>query len=101
MYYHASHYILRILGTDLKCTTSDASDEKNVAVTVQVRKGDRMIEVRSAILFFYGLPRIDAVSPTYGPRSGGTHITIRGSSLNISDPAKTTVRVGGQECTML
>ena len=59
-----------------------------------------MTEVRSPFLFFYGFPKIDIISPAYGPRSGGTHIIIRGSSLNISDPAKTTVRVGGQECAI-
>ena len=51
--------------------------------------------------FRYALPVISSVFPLYGPISGGTRVSIRGSELNISDTALTTATIAGVECKIM
>ena len=54
-------------------------------------------------LFTVVAPTVTGVEPSFGPMSGGTSITIRGTGLNISNVEDTRVTLdgeGGPECTI-
>ena len=89
-----------ISGTQIVCkTTGFASSpgSKDVIVTV------RGAPVVGASLFTVVAPTVTGVEPPFGPMSGGTSITIRGTGLNISNVEDTRVTLDGEdgpECTI-
>ena len=81
------------------CVTTASESDSEGEVTVSVRI-NRTTSFRNATYhsFRYALPVISSVFPLYGPISGGTRVSIRGSELNIGDTALTTATIAGVEC---
>ena len=86
-----------ITGRKVVCNTSDSTSAGEVIVDLRVRRGHTSM-MANPPTFLYAVPTIDSVSPLLGPSAGGTMVTIRGSSLNISDINETRVRLAGLEC---
>ena len=93
-----------IPGTQIVCeTTAFTSDPgpKDLIITVQRGAGSPPVVGRS--LFTVVAPTVTGVEPSFGPMSGGTSITIRGTGLNISNVEDTRVTLDGEdgpECTI-
>lgn len=85
-----------IPGTQVICTTSGSNSEGSTSVELQIQNGNRSWTIYSQ--FRYAIPSVDSVTPTYGPVSGGTLITISGNALNISSPQLATVIIAGAQC---
>ncbi|XP_068108861.1 plexin-D1 isoform X2 [Hyperolius riggenbachi] len=60
------------------CETSEAAVELSDWVTLDVNGGGRSKEKYS-----FMIPKVYSISPTLGPRAGGTKITISGKALDI------------------
>ena len=90
-------------GTQIVCETTaftSGPGPKDVIVTVMRGTGSPLV-VRG--MFIVVAPTVTGVEPSFGPMSGGTSITIRGTGLNISNVEDTQVSldgVNGPECTI-
>ena len=92
-----------ISGTQIVCkTTAFTSDPGPKDLIITVRGAGSPPVVRGS-LFTVVAPTVTGVEPSFGPMSGGTSITIRGTGLNISNVEDTRVtldREDGPECTI-
>ena len=90
-----------IPGTQIVCETTaftSAPGPKDLIITVH---GAGSSPVVGASLFTVVAPIVTRVEPSFGPMSGGTTITIRGTGLNISNVEDTRVTLDeedGPEC---
>ena len=93
-----------ISGTQIVCeTTAFTSGPGPKDVNVTVQRGTSSSVVVGGSLFTVVAPTVIGVEPSFGPMSGGTSITIRGTGLNISNVEDTQVTLDGEdgpECTM-
>ena len=93
-----------ISGTQIVCETTaftSGLDPKDLIITVQRGAGSSVVVGPS--LFTVVASTVTGVEPSFGPMSGGTSITIRGTGLNISNVEDTRVTLdgeGGPECTI-
>ena len=91
-----------IPGTQIVCETSvSGPGPKDLIVTVQ--RGTSSSVIVGGSLFTVVAPTVTGVEPSFGPMSGGTSITIRGTGLNISNVEDTQVTLDGEagsECTI-
>ena len=92
-----------ISGTQIVCETTaftSGPGSKDLIITV---RGAGLPPVVGGSLFTVVGPTVTGVEPSFGPMSGGTSITIRGTGLNISNVEDTRVTLdgeGGPECTI-
>ena len=81
-------------GKWLKCTivpdTSDNTD-RNETITMRVIRSSGSVSVNSMVHYQFITPFIQSVSPTYGPASGGTRITVQGTNFDIGNKEMTRV----------
>ena len=87
-----------IPGTQIVCKTTaftTGPGPKNVTITVQRGTSSSAFVGRS--LFTVVAPTVTGMEPSFGPMSGGTSITIRGTGLNISNVEDTRVTLDGQD----
>ena len=93
-----------IPGTQIICeTTAFTSGPGSKDVTITVQRGTSSSVVVRRSLFTVVAPTVTGVEPSFGPMSGGTSITIRGTGLNISNVEDTQVTLDGEdgpECTI-
>ena len=93
-----------IPGTQIVCeTTAFTSGPGPKDVNVTVQRGTSSSVVVRGSLFAVVAPTMTGVEPSFGPMSGGTSITIRGTGLNISNVEDTRVTLDGEdgpECTI-
>ena len=93
-----------ISGTRIVCeTTAFTSGPGSKDVIGTVQRGTSSSVVVGASLFTVVAPTMTGVEPSFGPMSGGTSITIRGTGLNISNVEDTQVTLDGEdgpECTI-
>ncbi|KAK2509507.1 hypothetical protein MC885_005673 [Smutsia gigantea] len=82
----------------LVCITANAGKEVAGAVTVEVPGRGRGV---SEHLFAYQDPKVHSISPARGPRAGGTHLTLYGSSLLTGRLEDIRVVIGDQPCRLL
>ena len=93
-----------ISGTQIVCETTaftSGPGPKDIIITVQ--RGTSFSVVEEQSLFTVVAPTVAGVEPSFGPMSGGTSITIRGTGLNISNVEDTRVTLDGEdgpECTI-
>ena len=93
-----------IPGTQIICETTaftSGPGPKDLIITVQ--RGTSSSVVVGGSLFAVVAPTVTGVEPPFGPMSGGTSITIRGTGLNISNVEDTQVTLDGEdgpECTI-
>ena len=86
-----------IPGMQIICvTTSFTSGPGLKNVTIFLQRGARSVKVVGASLFTVVAPTVMGVEPAFGPRSGGTSITIRGTGLNISNTNNIQVTLTGE-----
>lgn len=72
---------------------------ENVYIHLSIkRKESLIVNATETLMFSYENPTIDSVHPRYGPSSGGTVVTLRGSSLDISGRNATEITLAGQKC---
>ncbi|KAM3848606.1 plexin-D1 [Vipera latastei] len=67
-----------IVSEEIVCWTGEATEEFSDVVTVNVSK-----EGKSKEQFSYILPVVKSMSPSVGPKAGGTKVTITGNNLSI------------------
>ncbi|XP_063282383.1 plexin-D1 [Pelobates fuscus] len=67
-----------VVSAEIVCQTARATREYSNWVTVDVNGGGRSKEMYS-----FMMPEVFSVSPPYGPRAGGTKISISGKKLDI------------------
>ena len=91
-------------GRQIICETTaftSGPGPKDIIITVQ--RGTSSDTVVGGSLFTVVAPTVTGVEPSFGPMSGGTSITIRGTGLNISNVEDTRVTLDGEngpECTI-
>ena len=86
-----------ISGTHIVCVTTAITSgpgSKDVMVTVQRGTSSSVVE---GGMFTVVAPTVTGVEPSFGPMSGGTSITIRGTGLNISNVEDTRVTLDGED----
>ena len=86
-----------IPGTQIICKTTTFTSgpgPKDLNITGQRGTGSNVV-VRGT--FTIVAPTVTGVDPSFGPMSGGTSITIRGTGLNISNVEDTRVTLGGED----
>ena len=69
-------------------------------MTVDIQRNATILSTNSSLnpSFVYAVPSVLSVFPLYGPKSGGTVITIKGAALNISNSSETKVKLAGVYC---
>ena len=87
-------------GTTIVCNTTQSDAIGAVNVTVRIQRGVDIVSTNSSLnpTFTYAVPSLMSVFPLYGPKSGGTVITIKGAALNISNSTETKVKLAGVYC---
>jgi hypothetical protein len=71
--------------SDNQITVQAPSGSGTVAVTVTAAGGASLPGVGSPSYTYVAVPVIDSLSPTQGPASGGTAVTISGSHLGLTE----------------
>ena len=92
-----------IPGRQIVCETTAFTSPGPKDVNVTVQRGTSSSVVVGPSLFTVVAPTVTGVEPSFGPMSGGTSITIRGTGLNISNAENTRVTLDGEdgpECTI-
>uniref|UniRef100_A0A803T283 Plexin D1 n=1 Tax=Anolis carolinensis TaxID=28377 RepID=A0A803T283_ANOCA len=84
-----------IVSEEIVCWTGEAIAEFSDVVTVNLSK-----EGKSRERYSYVLPVVKFISPSAGPKAGGTKITITGSNLSVGSELRVLVN-GTKECTDL
>ncbi len=95
LYHHA--------GRSIKCTTSAATNvqSEDVIIKIVVNRGEsEPVMATPQFAFAYKNPVVTAVFPRFGPISGGTMVSIKGSSLNIGGDDSTVITLAGQNCVI-
>ncbi|XP_033821881.1 macrophage-stimulating protein receptor-like isoform X2 [Periophthalmus magnuspinnatus] len=92
---------LQSSSTKLVCKIHKHSPTDNVNITLQVREtsgpGRFSIQGQTQMSgFSFVVPTLTEVTPDYGPRFGGTLVTLRGSYLNCGN--KQQVLIGDKPC---
>lgn len=80
-----------VTGTQVQCTVSTSGPSQNDAIAITVSSSDGNKMGTSGVQYEFLTPSISSVSPSLGPRSGGTRITITGSNLNIGNTEQTRI----------
>ncbi|XP_060622246.2 plexin-D1 [Anolis sagrei] len=84
-----------IVSEEIVCWTGEAVAEFSDVVTVNLSK-----EGKSRERYSYVLPVVKFISPSAGPKAGGTKVTITGSNLSVGSELQVLVN-GTKECTDL
>ncbi|XP_042307160.1 plexin-D1 isoform X2 [Sceloporus undulatus] len=84
-----------IVSEEIVCWTGEAVEEFSDVVTVNLSK-----EGKSRERYSYVLPVVKFMSPSTGPKAGGTKVTITGSNLSVGSELRVLVN-GTKECTDL
>ena len=91
-------------GRQIICeTTAFTSGPGSKDLIITVQRGNSSSVVVGGSLFTVVALTVTGVEPSFGPMSGGTSITIRGTGLNISNVEDTRVTLDGDdgpECTI-
>ena len=101
-----------VIGTRVSCDIDGSSGSQtpgNVSVIVRVRRmGGPDQDATSVQQFWFAVPRLFSVSPSFGPAGGGTVVRVRGENLDIGNQNKTRVTlvtsrqaIGTATCTLL
>ncbi|XP_053376910.1 plexin-A4-like [Mercenaria mercenaria] len=77
----------------LVCITRKTTEEVTGAVNVVVDGQSS----ESNLEFSYKIPRVTAIYPTFGPKAGGTTVTIYGNNLSVGNK-NVSVLFGNQPC---
>ncbi|XP_027782171.1 hepatocyte growth factor receptor [Marmota flaviventris] len=78
----------------LKCTVGPAMNENfNLSITISNSRGTAQYST-----FSYVDPIITSISPSYGPKAGGTLLTLTGKYLNSGNSRH--ISIGGKTCTL-
>ncbi|XP_054831796.1 plexin-D1 [Eublepharis macularius] len=81
-----------IVSEEIVCWTGEAAEEFSDVVTVNVSR-----EGRSRERFSYVLPVVKFISPSTGPKAGGTKVTIVGNNLHVGSALRVMVN-STKEC---
>lgn len=91
--------------TRIQCKTNEVKQVKQGPVVVKVNDinwyiGNYDIKgtAKSSEIFTYVTPKLFDISPTFGPVSGGTNITLKGEMLNIG--SSRTVTLADIDCVI-
>ena len=91
-------------GVRIVCITSTGSVNSvgtaNFTISFRLYKADGIKLITVQHQFIVLQPRMDSLSPGFGPVSGGTQIIIRGSNLDIGNKDKTKVLFRETRTTM-
>ncbi|KAF5927666.1 hypothetical protein HPG69_000570 [Diceros bicornis minor] len=78
----------------LKCTVGPARNEHfNISIIISNSRGTAQYST-----FSYVNPIITSISPSYGPKTGGTLLTLTGKYLNSGNSRH--ISIGGKTCTL-
>uniref|UniRef100_A0A452QUR5 MET proto-onco, receptor tyrosine kinase n=1 Tax=Ursus americanus TaxID=9643 RepID=A0A452QUR5_URSAM len=78
----------------LKCTVGPAVNEHfNISIIIANGRGTAQYSA-----FSYVDPIITSISPSYGPKTGGTLLTLTGKHLNSGNSRH--ISIGGKTCTL-
>ncbi|XP_038668383.1 plexin-B1 isoform X2 [Scyliorhinus canicula] len=83
------------VSTRIVCYTAASSEEVSGRVTVEVTNGGRC---SSAQPFTYQNPVLNSITPSRGPKAGGTSLTLHGAKLLTGRPSDIKVFVGDLPC---
>ena len=90
-------YHVLTTGRVIKCRTGAAPHIEQVDIRLTIG----IYSVTSAFTFSYENPVISSVVPRFGPSSGGTLVTIAGSSLSIGSETGRVVTIAGLQCSIV
>ena len=86
-----------VLGREIVCVTPSVMLGGKYVLNVRVQR-ESSTEVVSAP-YSYEEPRLTAVDPAFGPKSGGIEVVISGSSLSIGND--TGIQLNGVDCEII
>lgn len=87
--------LLYEISSSIVCTTGESGTEKSGHVVVEVPGGGQGV---SGHVFTYQKPELKSISPSRGPKAGGTRLTLTGSKLLTGNPSKIAVLIGHLPC---
>ncbi|CAI8056125.1 Plexin-A4 [Geodia barretti] len=88
-----------VLGRGIVCVTPSVMFGGNYVLKVLIQR-ESITEVVSAP-YSYEEPRLTAVHPAFGPKSGGIEVVISGSSLSIGNIQNTCIQLNGVDCEIM
>uniref|UniRef100_A0ABM5FJ05 Plexin-B1 n=1 Tax=Pogona vitticeps TaxID=103695 RepID=A0ABM5FJ05_9SAUR len=83
------------ISSSIECTTGGSGTERSGHVVVGVLGGGQGV---FGHVFTYQNPELSFLSPSQGPKAGGTALTLKGSKLLTGNPSKISVLVGNFPC---
>ncbi|KAH0630349.1 hypothetical protein JD844_013290 [Phrynosoma platyrhinos] len=83
------------ISSSIVCTTGGSGTERSGHVVVEVPGGGQGV---SAHVFTYQDPELKSISPSRGPKAGGTCLTLKGSKLLTGNPSKISILIGTFPC---
>ncbi|XP_069792792.1 plexin-B1-like isoform X1 [Narcine bancroftii] len=84
------------VSTRIVCYTAASEEEVSGQVKVEVAGGDGSSS--STQLFTYQNPVLDSISPSHGPKAGGTSLVLSGVKLLTGRPSDVKVFIGDLPC---
>ncbi|XP_053147883.1 plexin-B1 isoform X2 [Hemicordylus capensis] len=83
------------ISSSIVCTTGGSGTERSGHVAVEVPGGGQGV---SGHVFTYQDPELKSISPSRGPKAGGTSLTLTGSKLLTGNPSKIDILIGHLPC---
>nr|XP_008103746.1 PREDICTED: plexin-B1 isoform X1 [Anolis carolinensis] len=83
------------ISSSIVCTTGGSGTERSGHVVVEVPGGGQGV---SAHVFTYQNPELKSISPSRGPKAGGTSLTLKGTKLLTGNPSKISILIGNFPC---
>ena len=80
---------------------SNETRDSNETVAVSLRWSDAIAITSSSLQYQFITPAVQSVSPTFGPVSGGTKVTVKGINLDIGNKEMTRVIMAKDRKTKL
>ena len=84
------------VGMQVVCETGKFSKSGKYMMVMSVKRGNETNLANGSYTVVQ--PTLSGVMPSFGPKSGGVPVTIRGSDLDIGNTEKTQVLLNGVDC---
>ena len=81
-------------GKRIMCTISIANEtmaDRSDTITVRVTRSSGTVPANSSVQFQFITPTVLSVDPIFGPISGGTRVSVKGTNLDIGNKEMTLV----------
>ena len=91
-----------ISGKQILCMTQKTTKVGRKSLIIKLSRLNGVVIVTASMPFYVINPIVNSVEPAFGPKAGGTMLTIRGTDLNIGNSANVTLYgYSGPQCKVV